>query len=162
GIGCELGRNGWPAGKGNVDLPAMGVPGQGQSYAGGHFREDIGLVGEKECRQIIIELAQGTLKIVYPAASKGELIAKPGDPKAVLPSSHLDGGILKQVNLSLLEAPADQRGLPAPPIVIAQNRIDAERRMKLLKGGHPFADRNERGVKAEPQRVHIIAQKHDD
>jgi hypothetical protein len=139
----------------------MGVASEGQGDTGRYVRENIGLVRKKERGQIVIEVAQCAIEIVGALASKGELISEPRDPKAVLPPSYPDRGILQKVNVSLLEAPADKGGLPAPPIVITQNRKDAKRCVKLPERSHPFADRNERSMKAAPQRVYVIAQKHD-
>ncbi len=83
------------------------------------------------------------------------------EPEPAAGGAYLHGFVLKQPDASASEVFAYELGLSAPVIVVAQHRVDAEWRAKLLERPNPCGNRNLAGAEPALERAHIVAQKHN-
>src|SRR5882724_3021628 len=157
-------------------LTTMGMSGQLHRDARGHASSHIGFMRQKNERRVVRYLLQGRGKIIDadafdrpepPRREIGQLIAETCEPELVTVLAQALDVILVNRNADGFErAPGDRRSLPialhrlvVPPIVIAEDRMHAKRRLEPGENRRPFAGGNMARHMAMPG--HIVA-KHDD
>ena len=117
------------------------MAGERERYAFRHFGENIGLVREQNDRIVGRHLGERAGQIVDAAKLAvaepvGELVAEAGEPEAAAGFAQQHGVVFHHRDAHLLQRRA--RFLDAvPPVVIAENRIDAERRAQTRKFAGP-------------------------
>ncbi len=110
---------------------------------GGNALEDEGLVGEQDDRRIVVDLPQCSREIVEAfematTDAMAQLIAETGDPKRLIAFDETSDIVFENRNVDAVQrftnadraVAAHARQWTMPPIVIAENRIDAERRLE--------------------------------
>jgi hypothetical protein len=113
-------------------------------------------------RVVGCDLGKRTRKIVFAAkcirpGPVGELVCEPGDPEARVSLAQQDRTVLKTGDAGLGKCPADNPD-PIPPVMIAENGPDPQRRVKPRQlagpdsGGHPLGD--EAVCRGGPPRSH--------
>ncbi len=142
----------------------MRVPGKRQRDARRNTREDIRLVDQQQDRIVRADASQRSGQIINAAKFAmtkpiGDLIADSREPKPPAFRTKQHGVVLEQRNAHARERAAHTRYV-MPPIVIAEDRPDAERRGEPRKLGRPYRIGNTLGH--EPVRRDEVAQDHDE
>ena len=158
-------------------LAAMGMPGKLQHHPRRYAQRHVGLVRQQNDRCIVGDFRKRRREIVdadaldRPEPTRrhiGQLIAETGEPErpAVLGQSrrivvvNRDAGGLQRAPRDRRPLPVALHGLVFPPIVIAEDRVDAERSLQFRQYRRPFAGRNEARHMAMPGD--IVAEQYDD
>ena len=143
--------------------PPWRVPRQRQAEATRNDRKDIGFVGEEDRRLAVVGNAPRQAgKIIDAAAGplEGELIAKAAKPEALIVAEVDEAGLV----LKDRDLPRRDRGARAcrvdPPIVIAEDRIDAEWSAEITERTCPIIVRDVRRPSVA-KALHEVAEQHE-
>ncbi len=131
------GRGDGRAEKREIDLSAVGVAGEGDADAFGDFGEDIGVVGDEKygLRRVGLGERSGDVGV------SGPHIADAGQPKSLVADADADGLVGQHGNAVGLDGGADGYTVD-PPIVIAQDGVDAKGCVELGEDGRIVAGRD--------------------
>src|ERR1700682_6687029 len=140
-------------------LAAVGVPRKLQRHPRRHAHRDVGLVRQKNDRRVVANFPKRRREIIDadtldrpepPCRKIGQLIAEPGKPEratgfgkplyVVFVNRNADG--FERAPRNRRPLPLALHGLVIPPVVIAEDRMDAKRGLQAGKHGRPFAGRN--------------------
>src|SRR5262249_35123505 len=129
-----------------ADLTAVGVAREGEGHARGNARKDVGLVSQEDHGRIVADLGKGAVEIIDAgelapsplalAPEQRQLIPEAGHPEAATVLDEPGDVVFVNGNADLLQGAAAEHGAAAgalggaivPPVVIAENRVHAERR----------------------------------
>ena len=154
-----------------IDLPAVHMARQRQRDPIGNPRKEIRLVNEQDRRGVIGDGAHRRREIVGAVTTARightrQEVAEADQPEGASALGQSHRLIFEQRNARLRERPADAARIVRrlrwngrrPPVVIAENCIDAERRLETGQLLGPGAGRHISGN--EPMRAHIVAEQH--
>ena len=121
----------------------------------GTLVEDEGFVGEQDDRRIVIDQPQRAREIIetlvtVAAEPPPHLIGETEQPERLLALAEPLGAILENGDVDGMKRPANAlcavaahaRQRPVPPVVVAQDRIDAERRLEFGERLGPLLRQN--------------------
>src|ERR1700691_2612840 len=130
-----------------VHLSAMRMAAKRERHALRHTPENERLMSQQDDRRIIRHLGQSSGQVVdaLEAARSGlmrQLVAKPRYPEGVALVVHADSLVLEHRDVGVAERSADALAVVAaharkrtmPPVVIAEDGIDTERRLEDRQG----------------------------
>ena len=123
-------RDDGPAHQRNVDLPAMGMPGQGDGHARRHQGKDVGIVGEDDDGLCGRNGARGSRGIRGARVEVGQ----PDEPERVPAVPEARRFVVEDHDAGRAERARHARAV-VPPVVVAEHGEDAERRAKWLQPG---------------------------
>src|SRR6476646_500100 len=110
------------------DLTAVRVTREQKVNACGHLRKDIGIVRQRNYRRAFRNLRQRFIDALRP----GPKIAETNEPQRI--AAHVDRGyfILEHFDTVSFERATNLLAV-VPPIVITEDRIDAQRRVQIFQ-----------------------------
>ena len=160
-----------------ADLAAMGMTGQLQRHARRHAHGNVGLMRKQDDRRVVGDPGKRRVEIVHANATDGaeisrrevgKLVAEAGEPEVTTILGETRGIILVDRDARCFQraardcrAPPVQLDCPILPIImVAQDRVHAQRRLQAGKNGRPIIGRNT--TRHMPVSRDVISKHHDD